>query len=805
MLNNYFKEALRYLGKDKLYTFINLTGLSAGIACCVIIFLFVYGEIRYDRFHKDADKIYRLTTFETNDAGTTQMAHSYIPMASLMQSAFPDIRDAVRMLPYSVSVTNKEKNVAFQEDKFFFVDSTFFRVFSFQLISGDANTVLNNPGSILMTQSAAEKYFGKEDAVGKLLSIEGNLFTIAGVLENIPGNSSLQFNILAPLSSARTIVGTWIASNESTWYFPPVYTFFTIEKPADARKIDAGMNGFEQKFLRPDVAKTRDHRLQPLNEVHFSSLEAEMHPSTSKTTIVIFITIALLTLIIAAINFINLLLSRIMQRLRGIGIRKVVGATNRDLWWQSATETGSFLIAAIVLSALVVKLVLPVFNSTLELQLSAFSPDALVVWGGIVLLIGAIWLIIPMFPMKLLSAFSVVNVLKRENVSLAKSKPTFSLQSFLVVFQFVICIALIAAALIIQSQLSYIQTKDIGFKRDQQLVIPVRDEKIQENFASVKQEILRVPGVSEVSALSNFPWVRGFYDFNTLIYDNGRIDSSNAFTLLVDEDFIRAMQMKIVDGRAFSKDFSTDKNAFIINESAAKNFGITSVAGVKLTMQSVAAGKPKEGNLIGIVKDFHFQSLHHPVEPLILTIAPQSYYLDNMIVRVSSSGDISSTLKQIESAFKKVVPDRPFDYFFLQEAFDKLYRKEMRLGNIFNYFSILAILISCLGLFGISSSANMRRVKEIGIRKVLGASSANITAMLSQKFLKLVLIAAVIAIPFAWWMMDKWLQNFAYKINISWWVFGFATLIALVIALVTISFQTIKASMANPVSTLRSE
>ncbi|MFN2440950.1 MAG: hypothetical protein ABR503_17225, partial [Chitinophagaceae bacterium] len=338
----------------------------------------------------------------------------------------------------------------------------------------------------------------------------------------------------------------------------------------------------------------------------------------------------------------------------------------------------------------------------------------MIVWLVTLGLIILVSLLIAMFPTRLLSRFSIVNIMKGENASMFPRKKTFSLQSSFVVFQFMIAIILIASTIIIRSQLNYIQTKDIGLQKEQTLVIPIRDESIQNNFAAMKNKLSQVAGVSTVSALSNFPWTKGFYDFNTTINNNGKLVKSNAYTLLVEEDFISTMGMKMAQGRGFSKDYGKDATtAFIINEAAAKKFGINTVTNVKLNMESVASGEPKEGELIGIVKDFHLQSLHHTIEPLIITIAPETYYLDNIVLKVLPTG-MATSLKNIEASVKTVAADRPFDYFFLDEAFAKLYRKEMRMGTVFNYFSVLAIIISCLGLFGISAFTSVQRAKEIG-------------------------------------------------------------------------------------------
>ena len=801
MIKYYFKLAIRYLKKDKLYAFINLTGLSIGLACCLIIFLFVFSEFRFDRFHKNEENIYRLTTQEVSEGNKRSFAHSFIPITPLLQTQFPEVKEIVRLLPYSTSVANKERNIVLQEDRFFFADSNLFRVFSFELSAGDTRTALNDPGNILITPGIASRYFGLEDPIGKQLVLNNSaIYKVAGVFKTLPSNSSIQFDLVAPISSARKVIGDWVMTN---WYHPPVYTFMVMDKPVLA-SIEAGMKDFEKKFLPQNINKFRSHSLQAMNEVHFSSLENELQAGSNKRTLYIFIAIAILILIIAGSNFINLFLSRILHRLRGVGIRKVVGAGSHHIWWQTMIEVFSFLILSFALAMLLVQLFLPSFNSRLGIHLDIFS-NTKTIWILMGLIILFVSLVIGVFPALVLSRFNILKIFRGGNASFFSKRKALSLQSFFVIFQFIITIVLIVSAITIRSQLHFIQHKNLGLRKEQTLVIPIRDEKMQENFKAVKSEIAKVSGVSGVTAISNFPWAKGFYDFNTTLNHKGTITESNAYTLLVDNDFISTMGMQMKDGRPFSADFKTDDSiAFIINETAARKFGVDSYRGVKVEMSAVASGKPKKGELIGVVKDFHLESLHLPVQPLVLTVSPASYYLDNFVINISTAST-TQTLGQLKSVFKKINPDLPFDYFFLDEAFDKLYKKESKLGALFNYFSMLAIIISCLGLFGISAFATQQRTKEIGIRKVLGASVNGLTMMLSKDFIKLVVIASLTAFPIAWWVMSKWLQDFAYRVNISWWIFLAAGGSALAIAMLTVSFQAIKAAIANPVKSLRTE
>jgi len=802
MILYYFKLAIRYLKKDRLYAFINLAGLSIAFACCIVIFLFVFSEFGFDRIHKNEKNIYRLTTQEVSEGNKRSFAHSFIPMTPLLQAQFPEVEEIVRLLPYSISVANKERNIVVQEDRFFLADSNLFRVFSFELKTGNSKTVLNDPTNILITEEIAIRYFGKDDPIGKQLLLNNKtIYKVAGVFKKLPSNSSIQFDLVAPFSSAKGLIGDWVGNN--SWHYPPVYTFMLLNEPVLA-SFEKGLKDFEKKALPENLKKTRTHSLQPLDEVHFSSLENELAPGSDKKTLYIFIAIAILILIIAGTNFINLFLSRILYRLRGVGIRKIVGANNRDIWSQTIVEIFSFLLISLVLALLLVELSLPSFNEKLNIQLRLFNNNN-TIWIIMGLIIFLTSIIMGIFPAVLLSRFKILKIFKKENANLFSKRRALFLQSFFVIFQFIITIALIVSAITIQSQLHYIQTKDLGLRKNQTLIIPIRDEKIQENLKAIKNELNRVSGVMGVSAISNFPWAKGFYDFNTTINYKGKITESNAYTLLVENDLLSTMGMQMKTGRSFSKELSMDDStAFIMNETAAKKFGIDSYQGVKLIMNDVASGNPKKGELIGIVKDFHLESLHQAIQPLIITVAPESYYLDNFVLDLSSES-LSQTLEQLKAVFKRISKDLPFDYFFLDEAFDKLYKKESKLASLFSYFSILAIIISCLGLLGISAFASVQRTKEIGIRKVLGATENNIIIMLSKDFVKLVLLANIIAFPVSWWAMNEWLQNFSYRINLQPWMFLIAGLVVLTVSLLTVSFQALKAAIANPAKSLRTE
>ncbi|WP_142783832.1 ABC transporter permease [Changchengzhania lutea] len=806
MIRNYFKQVYRQALRYRLNSSINLFGLSVGIACCVIIFLFVDNEMRYDKFHADTDQIYRITVNETSEGSIRNFANSFLPYAPLLKSQLSEVDEVVRLFPQSVTVANKEKNIVLQEEKFFYADSTLFDVFSFKLLQGDTSTVLNEPHNILLTEATAKKYFGTTNAMGKELLVEQNvLFIVAGIFKEQPSQSTIQFDMIVPMSAAKEIMGSWIADPRSTWHYPPIYSFVKWNESIQPNAIQKRLHEFDAKHLPSYITKSRSHDLQKMEEVHFSNLENEMHTTIDKKILYIFIAAGIVILLIAAFNFINLFLARIVLRFKEVGIKKVLGATRGHIWKQTLIESLFYLFIALLLALLWCFLFLPSFNTLMDTQLNLFLSTTTKVWMVMGLLLAALGFLIALVPTMFLFRFNVISTLKGFSSKVFKNRASVSLQSVLIVFQFFIAVVLIIATLVMQSQMAFIKTKNLGFSKDQVLILPVRDENIQNNFDVVKNKLMQINSVSDVSAISNFPWQKGYYDFETIVNYKGVQTKANTSTILVDENFITAMGMTMVKGRGFSRQHSTDSStAFIMNESAAQKFGIQDHIGVGLEMENISKGASKKGKLVGVVKDFHLQSLHKKVEPLILTLSPETYYTDNMIIKFSGN-DIESTLNSIKVSMQEISPARPFDYFFLDEAFKKLYKKEARINTLFNYFSILSIIIACLGLFGIVAFTTSQRIKEIGIRKILGASVTSIVKLLTSGFLKLVFIAIVIAIPIAYWMMTNWLENFTYRININWWLIISAGMIALSIAVLTIGYQAIRSALSNPTDSLRTE
>ena len=803
MLN--MKIALRSLLRHKGYSLLNIGGLALGLACCFMILRYIAFETSYDAFHEKSGRIYRVVMTEYGEDQMLRSAQTYAPLAPIVSGNLPDIESVVRILPWSVTVKTPS-NELFQEPSFLFADSLFFQMFSFGFVSGNEADALKSPHSLVLTRSASARFFGTRSSVGETLMIEGRPFRVIGVVEDPPANSSIQFELVAPMLGAKNLVGEWLFQDGKSWHWPPVYTFCTLTQQGSPERINSMLPSVMLKHLGGDFLPKRDFQLQPLTEIHTASLyENELVPTTNELTLILLGTIAVMILALAGINYTNLATARSLTRAKEVGLRKVSGAGRGMLVRQFLGESVVYAFFALVVAVAVSELLMPLFAEIAGAAVTSTFQVEMPMVGAILLLTILVGIAGGAYPAFVLSSFQPIRVLHGRGGVLAGGSRVWNLRSVLVILQFVISLGLIIGTLAIEEQLSFISKKDLGFRKDQTVVIPIKDEDLQAGFQVFKNSILSLNGVVSASALSNFPWERGFYGFPVSISGKGREQSTDMPTILVEHDFVKTLEMTIVSGRDFSPEFGTDKGeAFIVNEEALRQYGFDDPVGFELTMKSVSAGTPKKGKIIGVVKDFHFQSLHRKIEPLVMTVAPQPYYLDNLIVHLDQ-GHIQQALAGMESLWARVSPDRPFDYFFLDEAFDDLYRSEQRLGKMFTVFSTLAIVIGCLGLFGLASYTIHLRMKEVGIRKVLGASLGNIAALFSREFVILVGISFVIAGPIAYLTIDRWLDDFAYRIDMQIWMFASAAGIALLAILVTVSTQALRAAMENPVEALKNE
>ncbi|MBX2872110.1 MAG: ABC transporter permease [Saprospiraceae bacterium] len=807
MLKKYFQYTARQLLQAKNYAVINIFGLAVGIAACLIILLYINEEWSYDSFHAEADAIYRVTTDETEDDGIVRhLANAYPPLAPLLASTYPEIKQACRYFPNNLSVKNPENNILNQERKFFFADSVFFDLFSFQFEQGVAETALDQPNAVVLTESTARRYFKDEDPMGKSLLLEGGIdVKITGIIKDIPANSSLQFDFIGAISIVRKVMGDWALHPQHSWHYPPMYTFIKVPNKDDAERLIAGMDQFGENHLSERLAEQKRFKMQPLRQVHFESLEGDLEPATNPALLHILLAVAFLILAIGCSNYINLALSRSVQRFREIGMRKVLGAGNGHILTQLSVESFSYLIIALVLAIGVVQLALPHFNGIMQRDLSLWANGGLYLAVGTILVLGLMGLINAFFPYLAVTRFDLNNVIKGGKNLKTKLGGGGVIKNGFVVFQFVTAIVLLVATFTIQQQLRFIQQKNLGLQTEQIMIIPIRDDSIQNNFSTAKELMLSVPGVTSVSAISNFPWERGYYNFQTTLNGQGKSMDANLQTLLVEEDFISTLDMEVLQGRPFSKDFGSDgSSAFILNEAAAKKFNIQNLEGIRINMASIDAGDPKVGEVVGVVKDFHFKSLHHEMEPVALTVAPRAYFLDNFVIRLQTD-DLEQYISQLSKLWGSEISERPFEYFFLDEAFQTFYLKETRLAKIFSYFSLLALIIAGLGLFALAAYLSERRMKEMSIRKILGAAVWQIIGLLSKDFVRLVLIAIVVGSPLAWLGMNYWLNDFAFRVDLQWWVFVGAGAMTLAIAVGTVSLQGLKTARANPVENIQQD
>ena len=788
MIKNYLKIALRNFQRHKGYSFINILGLSVGMACCILILLYVKYELSYDRYHTHADHIYRIL-FGRKGFIDRPFAGSPPRLASALIDNFPEVIHACRVKNEVTSV--RYKTQFFQEPRFYFVDPDFLKIFDFPLMSGNPKTAFKEPLSILFTREMAQKYFGNEDPVGRFVSCntygQPRDYRVTGVLDNVPDNSHFHFDFLAPMSSLGVLRGEdYIRS----WNNNAFKTYLQIAGSSSPEDLEAKVEDlFVGKISwKPDIT------LENVKDIHLFSKanpDMEFEPNSDVRYLYFFSAIALFILLIACINHINLATARSARRSMEIGIRKVVGAQKSQIARQFFFEALLLSLMALLMSVLLAGLFLPTFRSLIGSELKAPLSSLAVLSGvlGIMLFTG---IVSGVYPALFLSSFQPILVLKTRFHGGNKNKPFF--RNILVVFQFVISAALIVSTITISNQLRYIQNRKMGFNKDYVLTSMIGDQRLRENNGPLKTELMNHPNILAVSTSSGLltdigwgvgpAWEGKPQDQNPMFYKIG-----------VDFNYLDLYEMDILIGRKFAREYATDKKeAVLLNETALKETGWEEPIGRRFD----------GGTVVGIVKDFHFEPLREMIKPIffrVMTDDNRSFFLS---VRIKSE-DIPATLAFIEKTWKKFSPDYPFSYAFVDSAIESLYRTEQRTGKAFKYFSLIAIFIACLGLFGLISFTVEQRTKEIGIRKIMGASVLKIVAMLSSDFAKLVLLSNIIAWPAAYYVMNRWLEGFAYRSVLGPWTFILTGFLTLIIAMLTIGLQSIRAAKANPVDSLRYE
>ena len=793
MFENYFKIAFRNLWKHKVFSFINIMGLTVGMTACFLIFLYVRFELSYDNMHGKADRIYRLVS----DIKTpSDLIHASGPAWAVPPNTkhdFPEVEEFVRVSGNSFLV--RKGNIKFQEEKSVLADSAFFKVFDFPMVRGNRETALSAPLSLVLTESTAKKYFGKQDAMGQTLLLTGDAIPakVTAVIKDIPENSQIQADMIVSMS---TLTGKWDTTLDKQWGNYGSSAFLLLKPGADPKSLEKKFPAFLERRNGDEMEKLQMYPtlfLEPLRDVYLHSTRDGAKTANIKN-VYIFSLIAIFILLIACINFINLTTARSTERAKEVGIRKVVGAIKNQLAKQFIGESVIVCVLAFIFTFFLAMLLIPPFN---QLAGKTITTGVFDHPGYLALLFGAavtIGLLAGFYPALVLSSFQPITVLKGKFSSGAKG---IFLRKGLVILQFSISIVLITGTLIVYQQMNYMRNQNLGFDKEQMVVIESNGDPAKEAF---RQSLTTIPSVKSVALSSSVPGGGNPGAYSEVENQKGDMQIANLELYFVDFDYIPNYSMKMVAGRAFSRDFKTDTTqAMVLNESAVKLLGYASPGD--------AVGKRfrqwgREGKIIGVMKDFHFRSLQQEIKPLSMRIEPNGCHLISANI---TGNNVPATLAAIEEKWKTLIPNRPFNYFFLDEFFDRQYRSEQRFGNLFLNFAILAIFISCLGLLGLASYSTYQRTREIGIRKVMGASVSGIVHLLSKEFLALLFIAFVIASPIAWLVMHRWLEDFSYRIGIHWWIFMVSGMIAFLVAIFTVSFQAIRAALANPVISLRTE
>ena len=796
---------MRNLWKSKGFTALNIVGLASGLAVCLLIVLYVINELGYDKFNKNADRIYRLDAdlFFNNTAFNS--TNTPEPMGPTLVREYPQVLQMVRFSTQG-GISIKKGDQTLMDKNAAFADSTLFKVFSVDLVEGDPNTALNDPNNIIISESAAKRYFNSAHVVGKTLFTDNQKERkITAVYKDFPRQSHFHFDFIKPFSDRwdKNPDG-WLSNNEQTYVLlKPGTSQAELQRILNAT-VDKYVGQQLQAFFHSSIKDLEgqgnrfNYVVTPLRDIHLKSNKSnEIEVNGDLTYVYIFSVIAAFILLIACVNFMNLSTARSANRAKEVGIRKVVGSLRMQLIFQFLTESVLLSFFSLLVAVLLAVLLLPVFNTLAGQTIpygALFSSWLLPVSLVLVLVVGCL---AGSYPAFYLSAFKPIEVLKGK---LSKGFKSSWLRSSLVVFQYSISIVLIIGTIIIYNQLDYIRNRKIGYNRDQVLVLH-NTWPLAKNAKSFKEAVQKLSGVQNVTITQHLPTAsdqsqNGWFPDATMSVEKAVIVAN----IWVDEDYIPTLGMEMAAGRNFSRDFPSDSLGIVINEAAVKTFNLKDPINATI-YRPTDDNKGQPYHVVGVVKDYNFSTMHEKIKPLLMELGNNN---GGVAIRINSK-DVRSVVEAVRAKWNDAVPGQQFTYTFMDEDFNKIYKAEDQTGKLFMAFALFAIFIACLGLFGLVTYAAEQRTKEIGIRKVLGANIPTIVTMLSKDFVKLVFIAALVAFPFAWWAMNKWLQEFAYRISISWWVFVAAGLLALLIAVFTTSFQAIKAALANPVKSLRSE
>lgn len=794
MIRNYFLLAIKNLRKQKLFSVLNIAGLTVGITCCFLIYIFILNEFSFDNFHRNGKDIYRVMRVGELNGDRREIPYVSIPYGPALMNDFPSyIRQQVRVMQdnelFSMGTTS------FNEKQVILTDSNFFNFFDFHLLKGNPATVLSSPNSVVLSASTAKKYFGKDDPLGKTIELnKQQQLQVTGIMEDVPVNSHLQFNAVLPLEIMRQ----YAPGLFDQWPNNSLYTYVQLAPGVKREQLEKQFDGFMDKYMGAYYAQS-GHKMglmiKPLKDIYFSVDRFDNVKHGNEKMVYVFMSVALLLLLIACINFINLATARATDRSKEVGVRKVLGALKGQLLGQFIFESLLFATLACVLSMILVWLLMPAYNALLGYTLPAIwdHNTTYLFLGGVIIVVGVL---AGSYPAFLLSSFSPIESLKGK---LKTGKQGNLFRKGLVVFQFGMSVLLVICVFVITGQMNYIRNTDLGFDKTQYMIVRMDNTDISRDRTRFKSALLTIPAVKQVSLMSGEPG--GFHDGYSFEVRDRPGQTYQFNTEFTDLDFISTLGVKIIAGRAFSPSYPTDTlQAAIINRQAAIALGFSPEEAIGKSIRNISRDSLPR-TIVGVVEDYHYASLRDPIGKLVITPGRDHRLA---LIRIQTA-NLPAAVNDIKKAYTAVAPAYPFEYTFLDKVFDKLYRSETNQEKVLGLFSMIAIFIACLGLFGLASYAVVKRTKEIGIRKVIGSSVQNIVMLLSGDLLKPVLVGTLIAMPLAYYAMHKWLQGFAYRIQIQWWMFVSAALLALLIAFVTIGFQALKAALANPVKSLRTE
>lgn len=809
MFKNLMKTTFRNLIKQKGYAIINITGLAIGIACCVLILLYVQDELSYDKHFENADRIYRIGMKGKLGDNNFEMAVSPGPAGYTLQKEFPEVVAATRIRTFGYPVM-RYKDKAFSEEKFMWADSTYFDVFAVNFIQGDPNSALSRPESVVLTQSTARKYFGDEDPMGKIINADRNRdYLVTGVIEDPPATTHFHYDFLGSLSTYN------FTRNDNRWISNNYYTYIMLNESATMAGVEDKFEALITKYAVPQIEQAvgvpysqlqeqgayYGMFLQKMTDIHLhSDLDNEAQPNGSAAYVYIFSVIALAILAIAGINFMNLATARSIKRAKEVGVRKTLGSSRGQLIRQFLAETLFLTSLAVMLALILVEVLLPLFNNLAGKQMQIHYFDNFITLPALFVFTLLVGLASGIYPAFFLSSFQPVKVLKSSGISTGGGASI--LRSGLVIFQFVISIVLFIGTFIVHSQLSFVQDKKLGFNKEQIVLV----KKTDDLSTGIWQFMDELRSHSDIVSVSNSNSLPGL-TFSNNVHKSADAPSNENHILWethLDDQFAQTFEIEMVAGRFFDRSRPLDTAAVVINEAAVRLFGLVDPIGKEIISMGSTPENSTTYHVIGVMKDFHFESLHQKIRPLGFKMYRRNWFGRNIAVRVAG-GNIPATLAHIESTWKKYAEDQAFEYSFFDDDFAELYAAEQRTGNLMTIFSGLAIMVACLGLLGLASFTTEQRTKEIGIRKTLGASVPRIVGLLFKEFAKWVLLANIVAWPAAYFLMNGWLQNFAYRVDISIITFIAASVLTLFVAFVTVSYQTVSAALTNPVDALRNE